>query len=69
MSLSRWALDLPINKISSAKNSAEMLREPRSIPRPEELSSAPRLLMKSAKSKGERLQPKMENDHDKLPRP
>ena len=56
--VSRSLLDLPIKTRSSAKNIAEILSGPRSMPSPEELRSSPRLLINKQKSKGERLQPR-----------
>ena len=43
--------------MSSAKKTEEIFRGPRSMPKPEELSSDPRLFIKRAKSKGDKLQP------------
>jgi hypothetical protein len=42
---------------SSAKKMAEMLMVSRSIPKPDKFSSAPRSLMKSEKSNGDKLHP------------
>jgi hypothetical protein len=53
----RAVLDDPIKIISSAKNNEDMLRGPRLIPRPVELSSWPRLFMKREKRRGLKLQP------------
>ena len=54
---SRAVLDDPIKIISSAKRREDTLSEPRSIPRPVELSSWPRLFMKREKRRGLKLQP------------
>ena len=57
MRVSRDCLDLAINTRSSAKRRAEMLMEPRSIPKPDALSSGPSELMKRLKRRGDKLQP------------
>ena len=49
----------PTRTRSSANIRDEMLRGPRGIPRPDELSSGPRLLMNKLKRRGLRLQPEM----------
>jgi hypothetical protein len=46
--------------MSSAKKTEEIFRGPRSMPRPEELSSEPRLFRKRANNNGDKLQPESE---------
>ena len=58
MRASRLDRDRPIMTKSSAKHKQEMLRGPRSIPSPEELSSFPMLLINIEKRRGLRLHPK-----------
>ena len=60
ISVARASLDLPKSTMSSAKKTEEMFRGPRSMPRPEELSSEPRLFIKRANSNGDKLQPESE---------
>ena len=62
MRLSSLVKDLAINTRSSAKKTALITVFCSSIPKPVEFSSAPKLLRKSAKSSGERLQP-LEEKH------
>jgi hypothetical protein len=59
ISLSRSAGVLPNKARSSAKNTAEIFREPKDPPQLEELSSEPRLLIKRANRRGERLHPEI----------
>ena len=60
MRISREFLFLPMRTMSSAKNKDEILRVPRSIPRPEELSSWPRLLINRQNRSGDKLQPEID---------
>ena len=57
MRVSRDCLDLAINTRSSAKRRAEMLMEPRFIPKSDALSSGPSELMKRLNRRGHKLQP------------
>jgi hypothetical protein len=58
--VARASLDLPRRTMSSAKKTEEIFRGPRSMPRPEELSSEPRLFRKRANNNGDKLQPESE---------
>ena len=59
ISLLRVFLFRAIRQISSAKKIAEMLMVPRSIPRPEVLSSLPSWLMNKQKRRGDKLHPEI----------